>query len=310
MTVIAPEIICTHEGDLDGLLSALLLRRLAKKRFGLAPRIEAFHNNYWKSRNPGEKVSWITDLAFEKRLDRPHWMVVDHHPPECAPLHAKLVHDAAKSSGLLSYELCLEEGLGSEVLARLVHLNNVSDLFLDADPEFDLACDYAHLVKIYGFWNVFQLIEGEPERLLHHPLLEVMEVKRRVEDPLGYEWSRGKIESLGPGVAWVPTTVGNPNLIVHRMLKDPSNPYPVLVTLFRKGNGTMLASFRSRGGQALAAAVAVQGGGHPNAAGATLPKSINSAGEAARYLRVQLTGKIKPVAAEGKDDLEQAFKDI
>lgn len=308
MTVVAPEVIYTHESDLDGLLSALLLRRLAMKQFGHGPRIEAFHNNFWKTRNPGEKVAWITDFAFEKRFDRPHWMIVDHHPFEGIPAYARLVHDPGKSSALLSYELCIAEGLGSDKLARLVRFNNVSDLFLDEDPEFDLACDYAHLVKSYGFWNLYHLIDGDPEKLLDHPLLEVMSTKRRIEDPIGVEWSRQRLEPLGPGVGLVPTAVGNPNLIVHRLLKDSATPYPVLVTLFRKGNGTVLASFRSRGGQALAAAVAFQGGGHPNAAGATLPKAVNSIGDAVRYLRVQLSPKtVSTAPVPGLNDLESAL---
>lgn len=299
----SPEVIYTHESDLDGLLSGLLLSRLARNRYGHAPKIEAFHNNQWRVRTLGDKVAWVADFAFEKRLDRPGWMIVDHHPAESAPQHARLVHDLGKSSGLLCYELLLEEGLGTPALERLVQLNNISDLFLHDDPEFDLACDYASLVKCYGFWNVSQLIEGDPERLLNHPLLEVTTLKRRVEDPLGYAWSRKMVEAIGPGIGLVPTVVGNANLIVHRMLSDPALGFSVLVTLLRKGNGMVVVSLRSRGGQALPLALKLQGGGHPNAAGATLPRSIASIGEASRYLRQQFSPKPSVTPA----DLEQAF---
>ena len=70
----------------------------------------------------------------------------------------------------------------------VLHLNNVGDLFLETDPDFETANDYANLVKVYGFWNMHALIEGQLERLLNHPLLEVMVTKRRIEDPLGLEW--------------------------------------------------------------------------------------------------------------------------
>jgi hypothetical protein len=32
-------------------------------------------------------------------------------------------------------------------------------------------------------------VDGQIEKLLDHPLLEVMAVKRRIENPLGFEWS-------------------------------------------------------------------------------------------------------------------------
>src|SRR5216684_3465212 len=178
-----PEVIITHESDLDGLVAGVLLQRLARKLFHTDVRLEAWNYNYWKQRELREKAGWVTDLSFEQRLDKENWVVVDHHLTETAPKSATLIHDVNKSAGLLCYELCQEQGLGSAALDRLVHLNNVADLFLEDSPDFVLAGDYANLVKIYGFWNLHTLIEGGIERLLDHPLLEVMEVKRRIEDP-------------------------------------------------------------------------------------------------------------------------------
>ena len=75
---------------------------------------------------------------------------MDHHATDVAAEEgADLIHDVSKSAGLLCYELCREHGLASPELDRLVHLNNVGDLFLEDDPEFILANDYANLVKIY-----------------------------------------------------------------------------------------------------------------------------------------------------------------
>ena len=56
-----------------------------------------------------------------------------------------------------------------------------------------LASDYANLVKSYQFWNLHALVNGEIEKLLDHPLLEVMEVKRRVGVPLGFD--RGEADA-------------------------------------------------------------------------------------------------------------------
>ena len=136
--------------------------------------------------------------------------------------------------------------MGSPELDRLVHLSNVADLFLDSDPDFLVAHDYASLVKTYQFWNLYDLIGRQLEKLLDHPLLEVMAVKRRVENPLGYEWSKANIAEFSSTVGFVDTVVGNINLIVHQLLEKQETPYRVLVTLFRKGNGTVIASIRSR----------------------------------------------------------------
>ena len=176
----------------------------------------------------------------------------------------------------------------SPALDRLVHLNNVADLFLEDDPDFAVAGDYASLVKIYGFWNLHTLIEGQLERLLDHPLLEVMAVKRRIEDPIGYEWSKKKIVEISPVLGYVDTVVGSSNQIVHQLLESGATKYPVLVTLFRRAN-TVIASFRSRNGEALKIAEKFQGGGHANACGATLPKSVRNIPEGVEFLRNALS---------------------
>ena len=283
-----PDVILTHESDLDGLVSGVLLQRLARKLFNAHVPLEAYHYHTWKQREPRESAAWVADLSFEARLDKPNWLVIDHHATDILPKRAQLIHDLNKSAGLLCYELCRGAGLGSPELDRLVGLNNVSDLFLEDDPDFVLANDYANLVKVYQFWNLLALVNGEIERLLDHPLLEVMAVKRRVEDPLGLEWSRENIKEISPTVGYVDTVVGNTNLIVHQLLEKAATQYPVLVTLFRRTNGMMIASFRSRGGEALGVAEKLQGGGHANACGATLPRSIRNVPDAIQYLRQAL----------------------
>jgi hypothetical protein len=129
------------------------------------------------------------------------------------------------------------------------------------------------------------------EKLLDHPLLEVMEVKRRVEDPLGLAWSKGSVTEISPMVGFVDTVIGNNNLIVHQLLEQHSTSFPVLITLFRRANGVMIASLRSRNGEALKVAEKLQGGGHANASGATLPRSVKSVGDALNYLRQVLNPK-------------------
>jgi len=286
-----PEVILTHESDLDGLVAGVLLQRLARKLFNTEVRLEACNYNYWKQRELRERAAWVTDLCFEARLDRSNWVVIDHHVTEVPSKSAFLIHDVNKSAGLLCYELCCQHGLGSPELDRLVHLNNVADLFLEEDPDFVLASDYANLVKIYQFWNLLALIDGQIEKLLAHPLLEVMEVKRRIENPLGLAWSRANVTEIAPTVGFVDTVIGNTNLIVHQLLEQQATQFPVLITLFRRANGVMIASLRSRNGEALKVAEKLQGGGHANASGATLPRSVKNVADAVNYLRQILNPK-------------------
>jgi len=302
-----PDVILTHESDLDGLMAGVLLQRLARKLFSTDVRLEAWHYNAWKQRELRETTAWVTDFTFEARLDKPNWLVVDHHVTEAQPRIATLIHDVNKSAGLLCYELCQEVGLNSPALDRLVQLNNVADLFLEDDPDFVMACDYANLVKIYGFWNLHALIGGGIERLLDHPLLEVMATKRRVEDPLGYEWSRNNVTELSAEVGCVDTVVGNNNQIVHQLLERQATKYPVLLTLFRRANNQIIASLRSRNGEAHRIALKLQGGGHANAAGAILPKSVRSIPDAVVYLR-QVLSPAKDAPLNSLENLLSGFE--
>jgi hypothetical protein len=304
-----PEVIITHESDLDGFLAGTLLQRLAKHLFGADVRLEAFHYNYWKQRDLREKAAWVTDFTFETRMDKPDWLVVDHHVTDVKPKSALLVHDVTKSAGLLAYELCQQHGLGSPALERLVHLNDVADLFLEADPDFAVAGDYASLVKIYQFWNLHTLLGGDIEKLLDHPLLEVMAVKRRVEDPIGVEWSRKHIAEISPTVGFVDTIIGSSNQIVHQLLESGATKYPVLVTLFRRSN-SIFASFRSRHGEALQIALKFQGGGHANAAGAILPKSVRTIEDGIDFLREMLNPKLPAKTEPSLNSLESLFAGI
>ena len=54
-----PEVILTHESDLDGFLSGVLLQRLAKHLFGTRVRLEAYHYQAWKQRELREKSAWV-----------------------------------------------------------------------------------------------------------------------------------------------------------------------------------------------------------------------------------------------------------
>lgn len=302
-----PEVIITHESDLDGFLSGLLLQRLAQHLFGETIRLEAYHYNFWKQRDLREKSAWVTDFTFEARMDKPDWVVIDHHVTDVPAKNARLIHDVTKSAGKLCYELCQAAGLNSPALDRLVHLNDVADLFLEGDPDFAVAGDYASLVKCYQFWNLHTVLGGELEKLLNHPLLEVMAVKRRIEDPIGLEWSRQRIVELSPTVGFVETVIGSSNQIVHQLLETGATKYPVLMTLFRRSN-SIFASFRSRHGEALAVATKFQGGGHANAAGAILPKSVRTIEDGIDFVQKALNPK--PVQTSNLNSLESLFAGI
>src|SRR5262245_20757709 len=129
-----PDVILTHESDLDGFLSGVLLQRLAKTLFDTDVRLEAYHYQAWKQRELRERSAWVADFSFETRLDNTDSVIIDHHPKEITPQHALLIYDVNKSAGLLCYELCQQQGLGSPVLDQLVRWNNISDLFLENDP--------------------------------------------------------------------------------------------------------------------------------------------------------------------------------
>ena len=301
-----PEVIITHESDLDGLVAGLLLQQLARKLFDAHVPLEACHYNYWKQRDLRERSAWVTDFTFEQRMDRPDWSIIDHHVTDAHPKNAQLVHDLTKSAGLLCYELCKENGMGNPALDRLVHLNNVADLFLEDDPDFIVAGDYANLVKVYQFWNLHALIGGDVEKLLNHPLLEVMAVKRRIEDPLGFEWSKNNVSAVSATVGYVNTVVGNNNLIVHQLLERQTTRFPVLVTLFRRTNNLIVASFRIRDGEAIKIAEKFQGGGHANASAAVMPKSVRNLADAVEYLRQVL----QPKANSPLNSLENLFASV
>src|ERR1700756_2536648 len=68
-----PEVIITHESDLDGLVAGVLLQRLAKRLYGEDVRLEAHHYNSWRQRELRERSGWVTDFTFEARMDRPNW---------------------------------------------------------------------------------------------------------------------------------------------------------------------------------------------------------------------------------------------
>ncbi len=307
-----PEVILTHESDLDGFVSGFLLQRLARQIFGADVEVQAYHYQGWKMRALKEDVAWVADFTLEARLDRVNWLALDHHTPPGQARLAHWIHDPRKSAAQLCYDLAVVHGLASPALERLVHLTNVGDLFLEDDPDFPLACDYASLVKTYGFWNLHQILNGQMESLLDHPLLEVMTTKRRVEDPIGYSLAVVNQTELSSTVGAVRPPIGNSNLIVHQLLNTGGTRFLVLATIFRKGMGSFVVSFRSRHGEALEIARKFEGGGgHPNAAGTTLPRGINSYDDAIEYLRLRLSNApASETGAVSSAGLNEAFSSL
>ena len=74
-----PDVILTHESDLDGLVAGVLLQRLARKLFDANVRLEAWNYNGLRQRPMNEPNAWVTDLTFEQRMDRAGWVILDHH---------------------------------------------------------------------------------------------------------------------------------------------------------------------------------------------------------------------------------------
>ena len=214
-----------------------LLQRLAKQIFDTDIPLEAYHYNQWKQRELREKCAWVTDFTFETRLDKPGWVVIDHHVTEVvrknAPAHSRC--EQVRRTALLR-TLPRESGLGSPELDRLVHLNDVADLFLDDDPNFAVATDYANLVKIYQFWNLhrFELAA----RLRNCSTIRCSKSWPR-NDAWKIRWDSSGARVTSPNCARLSAT-WTPSLATiiwssTGCWKNKPTP-PVLVTLFRRGN--------------------------------------------------------------------------
>ncbi|MBL9126494.1 MAG: DHH family phosphoesterase, partial [Verrucomicrobiales bacterium] len=93
-----PEVILTHESDLDGFVSGHLLQRLARQLFSADVRLEAWNNQAWRQRPQKERSAWVCDLSFDARLDKTDWVVIDHNPVDDRPRHARFIHDTARSA--------------------------------------------------------------------------------------------------------------------------------------------------------------------------------------------------------------------
>ena len=285
-----PQVVITHESDLDGFVSGHLLQRLANHLFDQQTLLQAWNYTNFERRPLRENCAWVCDLNFSKRMDRDDWLIVDHHQTDVDPHRARLFLDHSKSASLLCYELCKEHGLGNEKLDRLVHFTNVGDLFLTDDPHFTEAIDYGSLIKQYMFWNIAKLIEGDLESLIDHPLIEVIATRRRIENPIGYEYAKAHITPLSDTVAMIESPIGDTNAVVHQMLTEEATPHPVILTAVTR-NRSVSVSVRSRNGEALPVAKLLQGGGHPNACGATLPQTVQRIPDAVEYLKKTLNPK-------------------
>jgi len=285
-----PQVVITHESDLDGFVSGHLLQRLANHLFDQQTLLQAWNYTNFERRPLRENCAWVCDLNFSKRMDRDNWLIVDHHQTDVDPQRARLILDHSKSASLLCYELCKEHGLGNEKLDRLVHFTNVGDLFLTDDLHFTEAIDYGSLIKQYMFWNIAKLIEGDLESLIDHPLIEVIATRRRIENPIGYEYAKAHITPLSDTVAMIESPIGDTNAVVHQMLTEEATPHPVILTAVTR-NRSVSVSVRSRNGEALPVAKLLQGGGHPNACGATLPQTVQRIPDAVEYLKKTLNPK-------------------
>jgi len=76
-----PEVILTHESDLDGFLSACC-SNVWPNPFRNEVPLEAYHYQAWKQRELRERSAWVADFTFEARLDKIDWVIIDHHPTD------------------------------------------------------------------------------------------------------------------------------------------------------------------------------------------------------------------------------------
>ncbi|MEO0278821.1 MAG: DHH family phosphoesterase [candidate division WOR-3 bacterium] len=307
-----PDIIFTHETDLDGFVSGILLQELAQKIFGQKIEIVPHTIQSWRQYKPNEKIAWVSDLSPHQKNDILGWIFIDHHPIKYQPKNAILLQNSECCSAAIIYEICNRYGIKSAVYDKLVRLSNIVDLFLSEEPEFEEALDYSLLIKTYHFKNIYRLIDGRLEALIDHPLLTVMQQRRLIEDPIGLNWSKDHIQPITDKIAYTEIIVGNPNVIMHKLLEDPTLPFEVLVTIWTHSPGGLIASFRSKKGEAIKLAELLQGGGHPNAAAATLPASVRNIEEAIEYLKNIFKPQehsAQPLPQSHEESLAQLFKE-
>lgn len=284
-----PEAIFTHESDLDGFVSGCILQRLAKSLFNISVPLQPLSSNPWSRIRHFPKKAWVSDLAFVPKMDRRGWLFVDHHITDQKPRLARFIHDPNRCATKLCYDLFTEHYDGNDSLERLVHLTNIADLHLSDHADFVIASDYARLLKTYHFRALYQLIDSNIESLIDHPLLQMMQLKRQLEDPIGLNWSKNHITALSSEIAYVAITIGDSNFIVHKLLKDPNTPFKTFLTFFKKTGSPIAVSIRSQNGEALTLAKRLKGGGHFNAAGASLPRSVKTFEGAVAYLKTLLS---------------------
>ena len=211
--------------------------------------------------------------------------MIDHHAIEIQPKSAAFIHDVTNPAGLLCYELCQQHGLGSPELDRLVHLNNVGDLFLEDDPDFVAGQRFRQPGQDLSVLESARSDRGPIGTAAGPPAAGGDGGQTPHRRPAGLRVEQAQRRGNRPAVGFVDTVVGNTNLIVHQLLEKKATQYPVLLTLFRKANNTVVVSLRSRNGEALKVAEKLQGGGHANACGATLPRSVKNIPDAVDYLR-------------------------
>ena len=213
--------------------------------------LEAYNYQNWKLREPrGAITAWVCDLSFEPRLDTRRagssWTTMPpssraERPPVscCTTLR--------RSGRVESAMICAASKRTDRPSLTGWSTSTTSPICTSTQTtNFRWPWITPNLVKTYHFWYLLALVEGKFEALFDHPLLEVMAVKRRVEDPLGYEWCAKNVVRLSPLAGYVPTIIGNNNIIAHQLLERKATPFGVMVTLFKKANNTVVASLRSR----------------------------------------------------------------
>ena len=95
-----PQVVITHESDLDGFVSGHLLQRLANHLFDQQTLLQAWNYTNFERRPLRENCAWVCDLNFSKRMDRDNWLIVDHHQTDVDPQRARLILDHSKSASL------------------------------------------------------------------------------------------------------------------------------------------------------------------------------------------------------------------
>ena len=304
-----PSLIYTHEADLDGFMSGLILNMVSKVLFKKGSSIRYINYDTMDKIEfrPNDAI-WISDLNFPVLNLKPQKnriFIIDHHKWEQDPTDEQVtyLHNTTKSATLQCFEVLeyvvneLENSTEKrkyknivESIRELVRLTNIGDVFIQSNKEDLLkARSYSRffIENIKPNLETPHLVLGcKPKEVLYSIynnsayLNYNKTFRKNLEQDLSLyrEQLKDKSNEIKPGIFNVIYEKGDYSLIFNILLEENPNIKAILTAIKNPNTGKWSLSVRSRDGKSAyyIANKYFGGGGHPNAAGAGFPdKFVN-----------------------------------